>query len=184
MCEKTIEQNIEQWLEETSLEHEKTLEQWFEETAEDYPINSINELDLHSTAQLYNVYTHGDTVGTLYDRLRSIYEHVPNAELIKAAQYNALYFLYLLKKETNERAGTIFYKRDPRGFWETETFQELASKHCAKWEALALWDALFATSQIGESITRGLDHIEEAFLDAHDAAGIFVTSEKPDDFGE
>lgn len=163
---------------------EKTLEQYFEEEAQENPMRSIDELDLLTQTQLFNTYVRGDTVSYLYDRLKRIYEHVPDGEDFKDAQYKALSFLYQLRKETNERASEVFYKRDERGMWETCTFEELASDHRKNWEALALWDALFASRQIGDSLASSLDKIEESFLDAHDRAGVFLTTDKPDDFEE
>ncbi len=153
------------------------------------PVQSFEDLSLDTKRIVWDLFpcsgrnTYEMNADELYLNLKKIYVHT--CDVMRDEQYAALHFLWCLKRSINERAKKRFYKRDERGFWSTCSYDTLAYKYAdTEWRELATWCTVWASKEPGDTLESALDLIEESFMNALDAAGVFVTSQKPDDFEE
>ena len=155
------------------------------------PVRSFEELTSLAQNVLRDAYEETYTrkrepdAATLVTYLEPIYLNVPDADAIKAAQFAALHFLYCLENAISAWRDEVFYKRDDFGRWCQLSFDELASgAGFSDWESDATYYAIFGDHQVGEYLDAGIFAVTEKVFNDYDAAGVFVTSEKPEGFEE
>ncbi len=159
--------------------------------AELEPVRSFEELTSLAQNVLGDAYRETYTrkrepdAAALITYLEPIYLKVPDADAIKAAQFAALHFLYCLENIICDWRDEVFYKRDDLKRWHQLSFDDLASgAGFSAWESDATYYAMYGDHQIGEYLDAGIFHVMEKVFNDYDAAGVLVTSEKPDDFEE